>query len=124
MSYTVKSIARSAAAAVVLLGCSAAYAGPEGRYNVTGSNPGGGGQYGGTVRVVAQGAAYKVDWRIGNSRFTGVGLLTDKNFFSVAYYGSNLTGVAVYREQPDGTWKGAWAVKGSGGLGAEDWTPR
>lgn len=103
---------------------SVAYAaGPEGQFIVTGTDPGNTGSYGGTVNVVAKGKAYDVVWKIGNARFTGVGVYTDRDF-SVAYYGSNLTGVAVYRQQADGTWNGVWAVKGSGRLGSEVWTPR
>lgn len=113
----------AAAAALTLLWTSAAYAGPEGRYNLTGTNPGGTGSYRGTVSVVAKGKAYNVVWKIGNSRHTGIGVYTDTDF-SVAYYGSNLTGVAVYRQQADGGWAGVWAVKGSGRLGREVWTPR
>ena len=117
-------VAKFSIAALTVMWTSVAYAaGPEGQFIVTGTDPGNTGSYGGTVNVVAKGKAYDVVWKIGNARFTGVGVYTDRDF-SVAYYGSNLTGVAVYRRQADGTWNGVWAVKGSGRLGSEVWTPR
>ena len=100
-----------------------ALAGPEGRYSLSGVNPGGSGTYRGNVTVTPLGEAYEVTWRIGNSRYNGVGVFSD-GVLSIAYYGSNLTGVAVYREQSDGSWRGEWAVLGSGRLGKENWVPR
>ena len=105
------------------LNAGTAEAGPEGRYNISGANPGGGGTYRGTVRVTARGDAFDVTWRIGGQRYSGIGVF-DGKVLSVAYYGSNLTGVAVYKAQTDGSFRGVWAVRGSGRLGAKNWVPR
>ena len=118
-----KSLSVMTILAATLLWSNSAQAGPEGQYRITGSNPGGAGKYSGNVTVTANNNVYEVVWRIGNSRYTGVGIFTNSNF-SVAYYGANLTGVAVYQEQSDGIWNGVWAVKGSGRLGTEVWTPK
>ena len=123
MMKNFKTSVGGAVVATALMWSTAAYAGPEGTYTIAGTNPGGSGAYKGTVNVVATGKVYEVVWNIANATYTGVGVLTDSDF-SVAYYGTNLTGVAVYREQPDGAWKGVWAVKGSNRLGSEAWTPK
>jgi hypothetical protein len=95
----------------------------KGAIRSVGTSPGGGGAYKGSVSVTAKGDVYDVQWKIGASTYIGVGILTDSDF-SIAYYGGTITGVAVYREQADGTWKGAWALVGSSRLGTENWTPR
>ena len=123
MNLSILSRLSTMSAILVLVSATHASAGPEGRYTLVGTNPGGSGQYTGTVRVVAHPNVYEVNWKIGKSRYNGIGMLNGKHF-SVAYYGSNLTGIAVYTEQSDGSWKGEWAVRGSTHLGTENWVPR
>lgn len=121
MSYALRQFAGCVVVAVFVLTAGGALADPAGRYKLVGENPGGAGQYQGTVVVTATGDTFNVVWRIGNSRYTGVGVWAE-SIFSVAYYGSNLTGVAVYRQTNGGGWNGVWAVKGANRLGKEVWT--
>ena len=61
-------------ASTMALMTATAFAGPEGRYAVSGVNPGGSGTYRGTVNVTSMGEAYEVTWRIGGTRYTGIGV--------------------------------------------------
>ena len=65
-----------------------------------GVNPGGSGTYRGTVNVTSTGDAYEVTWRIGGTRYTGIGVYTS-GVLSIAYYGSNLSLVLPFiRNRP------------------------
>lgn len=105
-------------AAVLLLFLAAPAAAQDitGQYNVTGSNPGGGGSYQGIVTVQQTGETYRVDWRIGSQTFQGYGIL-DRGTLSVAYNG----GLAVYQVDGNGA-RGIWTTTSGTQLGREDWT--
>jgi hypothetical protein len=100
----------------------AAFAGPEGTYNVAGTNPGGGGEYKGTVTVAKTGEVFKVTWKIGDDTFVGTGI-GDDQFLSVGYKSNGNFGVALY--VLDGaTWRGVWAYAGAKETGKETWMAR
>jgi hypothetical protein len=66
-----------------------------GTYTVTGTNPGGTGQYRGTVEVVREsGDKYKVTWSVAGQTYTGVGIEED-GYLGVAY-GSDKYWIAGY----------------------------
>jgi hypothetical protein len=124
--------------AILLAAVTAAIAGPEGRYTVSGTNPGGG-AYTGTVRVARTGETYEVIWDIGGTRFTGsalgaapvkgnsvMGPASDSdNVLAVGYVsGTRNFGLAYYVEQDDGTWQGIWTYGGSDRIGTEVWRRR
>lgn len=108
---------------------SVASADPTGRFTVVGDNPETGKQYTGTVTVTRTGETYDVVWSIAGSDVIGTGLgakFVGNNRFrvgpaskddiaiSVGYSsGGNSFGIAMYFEQPDGTWRGVWTYKGS-----------
>ena len=60
--------------AIIVLGASAAFAGPVGVYDVSGQNPGDGSRYEGAVAVERNGATYVVVWRVGNDEYIGTGI--------------------------------------------------
>lgn len=91
----------------------------EGTYDCNGSNPGGAGQYKGTVAIIKNGSNYNVTWNIGTQTYLGVGILSG-NQFSVGYSDTKKSwfGVVVYKV--DGkTLQGDWAMHGSGKNGTE-----
>ena len=93
-----------------------------GTYAVSGTNPGGS-TYGGTVQIRPSGSACRISWQTGSTSSAGICLLTGKAF--AAYYQQgNITGLAVYQLQPDGTLKGSWTNTDLQGVGAETLTPR
>src|SRR4051812_50132560 len=61
-------------ASVLLFGTAAFAADPVGDYEIEGSNPGGGGTYGGTVTVRKTGETYSVIWVVGGTRYVGTGI--------------------------------------------------
>lgn len=115
-----------------------AIAGPEGVYNVEGSNPGNGDRYRGTVSVTRTGQTYAVVWNIGGTEFIGTGLgsanvkgtstmgpASDQDTaISISYVSDGSFGLAYYVEQSNGQWKGIWTYGGSTQIGTEIWTPR
>ncbi|HZQ14991.1 MAG TPA: hypothetical protein VFB31_19460 [Pseudolabrys sp.] len=109
-----------AAAAAVLLSVTAAFADPVGKYDVEGTNPGGGGRYSGTVSVERTGDTYKVVWVVGGTRYIGTGI-GDKDFLAVSYRSGNETGLALYASSKDG-WKGIWTYANGTKIGTERWT--
>lgn len=109
----------SAAAIGLVLGVAAAYADPVGQYDVSGTNPGGRGEYSGTVTVEKTGDTYRVVWVIGNQRYTGTGI-GDANFIAVTYRSGDNTGLALYAQDGDG-WKGVWTYAGGRSMGTEIW---
>lgn len=116
----------------------AAYADPTGTFDVVGTNPDTGKQYRGTVSVTRTGETYAVIWNIGGSEFIGTGLgakfvgnrfvmgaaSPDDTAISVGYVSETTFGMAMYFQQDDGHWEGAWTYGGSQVAAPEDWYPR
>lgn len=112
-----------AAAAAVVAFAAPAVAGPDGTYMVTGTNPGGGGSYSGTVSVKQVGDdVWSVRWKVGNDTFVGTGVGND-DFISVGYKSGNTFGVALYVREGR-LWQGVWAYGGATEVGQETWTPQ
>ena len=110
----------AATAAALLWSAATAYAAdPVGRYDVEGTNPGGGGRYTGTVSVERTGETYRVVWMVGGTRYIGTGI-GDKNFIAVSYRSGSDTGLALYGAD-GGNWKGVWTYAGGRTMGAEVW---
>ena len=113
-------------------------AGPEGTYRVTGTNPGGQGEYTGTVSVRQTGQTYSVIWNVGGVKYTGTGLGAENrqgystmgpasandSSIAISYISGGSFGLAYYVEQFDGTWRGIWTYGGSDKIGTEIWTRR
>jgi hypothetical protein len=108
-----------AAFALVLTAVSA-LADPMGTYDLSGTNPGNGSQYSGTVSVQRTGDTFVVIWTVAGTRQVGIGIGKD-DFLAVSYRSGNSIGIAVYRPDADG-WNGIWAPAGSQNLGTEIWT--
>jgi hypothetical protein len=108
------------ALAAVLFSVTAAFAGPVGKYDVEGTNPGGDRTYTGTVSVERTGDTYKVVWVIDGTRYVGTGI-GDKDFIAVSYRTGDDTGLALYTATDDG-WKGIWTYANGTKIGAERWT--
>ena len=102
-----------------LLLSTAALADPVGRYEVTGTNPGGGSSYSGTVTVSRTGQTYRVIWNIGGTRYEGTGI-GDKDFIAVSYRSGNNTGLALYGAAGD-DFEGVWTYAGGRQIGTEKW---
>jgi hypothetical protein len=110
----------SLSAAALIFGASAAFAAdPEGDYTVEGTNPGGRGNYSGTVTVEKTGETYRVVWDIGGTKYVGTGV-GNKDFIAVSYRSGNNTGLALYGED-GGNWTGIWTYAGGKTVGAERW---
>lgn len=92
---------------------------PVGTYKIEGANPGGKGQYTGTVSVTKTGETYRVVWVVGGTRYVGTGI-GDRNFLAVSYKSGSDTGLALYGAD-GGNWTGVWAYSGAQQLGAEAW---
>ncbi len=92
----------------------------SGRYDVTGSNPGGKGSYTGTALIERNGDSYRVAWKVG-TRYVGTGIAQD-DYFSVAYTDSEggWFGIVIYRIVSDGSrLEGRWCGHGGSVLGKE-----
>jgi hypothetical protein len=106
--------------AALLIGTVAAFAAdPTGTYDVSGTNPGGGSHYSGTVSVSRTGQTYRVVWIVGSTRYVGTGI-GDKDFLAVSYRSGNATGLALYGAD-GGNWAGVWTYAGGREVGAETW---
>jgi hypothetical protein len=104
----------------IVLGTTLASAGPpEGRYRVTGNNPGSGSAYAGTVTVERTGETFRVVWQIASQTFQGTGIGSDKGL-AVPYRSSDFNGLASYGADGDG-WDGAWTVTDDRALSTEKW---
>jgi hypothetical protein len=127
---------RSIAAACLMLATPAlAWADPTGTHKVEGVNPDTGGKYTGTVTVVRKGQTYDVVWDVAGAKSTGTGLgakfvgdrfemgpaSKDDTAISVGYVNGDSFGMAMYFQQPDGTWQGVWTYAGSHKTAAENW---
>jgi len=98
-----------------------AAAGPNiaGKYSITGSNPNGG-NYKGTLEVIAHGDVYQFRWNAG-TQYDGVGV-QNGNIVAVAYTtGSNGQGCGVvdYDIKDDGALDGKWGYWGTNEAGTE-----
>lgn len=137
----IQGMIRNAAAGMVALltAATGAFAGPEGSYDVVGTNPGDGSSYTGSVTVEQTGETYQVIWEISGTRFIGSALgaapvkgrtimgpaAANDDVLAVGYVsGERNFGLAFYVEQEDGTWSGVWTFGGSTAIGTETWTPR
>jgi hypothetical protein len=92
----------------------------EGTYNMTGTNPGNGSKYAGTVVVERTGDTFQVTWTVNRQRIIGVGI-GKSDYLAVSYRAGSAIGLAVYTPSGDG-WIGIWAPAGSRELGSETWT--
>jgi len=93
-----------------------------GKYNITGSNPNGG-NYKGTLEVIAHGDVYQFRWNAG-TQYDGVGI-QNGNIVAVAYTtGSNGQGCGVvdYDIKEDGALDGKWGYWGTNEAGTESAT--
>ena len=98
----------------------AAYAAdPVGKYTIHGTNPGGKGQYAGTVSVTKTGETYRVVWVVGGTQYVGTGI-GDKDFLAVSYKSGDSSGLALYGSN-GGNWDGVWAYSGATQMGEEIW---
>jgi len=112
------------AACICALSAVAAIADPVGQYTTQGSNPGKpSSTYSGTVKVQRTGDTYQVTWDIEGQIYTGTGI-GSKDFLAVSYRSGNETGLALYAQQPNGTWEGIWTYAGGRSIGTDRWTPR
>ena len=94
---------------------------PAGTYRVSGTNPGSGSTYSGTVTVKRNGDTFLLAWTIAGNRQIGVGIGKD-DFLAVSYRSGDSTGIAFYRADENSGWEGIWAPLGSQTLGTEKWT--
>jgi hypothetical protein len=92
---------------------------PVGTYRVTGTNPGGGSSYHGTVKVTPTGKTYRVVWVVGGTRYVGTGIGTHDGL-AVSYTSGNSTGLALYGAD-GGNWEGVWTYSGGRDMGTEVW---
>jgi hypothetical protein len=114
-----------------------AMADPQGSYAISGTNPGDGAPYQGVLTITRTGQTYQLDWDVGGTQFTGIGLgaeiMPDNSLtigpaspndkvMSVGYAVDGGFGQAFFVEQQDGTWKGIWAYGGGSEIGTEVWT--
>jgi len=93
-----------------------------GKYNITGSNPNGG-NYKGTLEVIAHGDVYQFRWNAG-AQYDGVGIQIG-DIVAVAYTtGSNGQGCGVvdYDIKEDGALDGKWGYWGTNEAGTESAT--
>ena len=108
-----------AALIALVLSTSATLADPVGTYEMSGTNPGTGSKYSGTVMVQRTGDTFRVTVTTTGRRFVGIGI-GKSDYLAVSYALGNNIGVAVYTETENG-WSGIWAPGGSPVLGTESW---
>ncbi|CAN7317962.1 hypothetical protein [Rhizobium sp. LjRoot254] len=111
-----------------------AVADPTGTFQVLGKNPNGQ-EYKGVVKVARTGETYSVAWNVGGTEFIGTDLgakfvgdrfqmgpaSPDDTAISVGYISGQSFGMAMYFQQPDGTWQGIWTYGGSDKASLENW---
>lgn len=96
-------------------------ASPEiaGSYSVTGTNPGGGGAYTGSLLITKQDKVYQFSWKSGGSSYDGVGVVSENSVGVAFSSGADGKGCSVVHYKVDATgslsgrW-GAWGVNNSG----------
>ena len=125
----------ASAIGILLVTASAALADPTGTFDVKGTNPDTGKEYKGTAEVTRTGQTYTVVWKIAGDKFIGTGLgakfvgnrfeigaaTPDDTAISVGYVSNNSFGMAMFFEQDDGHWEGAWTYGGSQIAAPENW---
>ena len=94
----------------LVLTVASSLADPAGTYRVSGTNPGNGSTYSGTVTVK----------RNGDTFLLGVGIGKD-DFLAVSYRSGDSIGIAFFRADENSGWEGIWAPLGSQTLGTEKW---
>jgi hypothetical protein len=104
---------------VLVLFAGGAFADPVGKYDVSGTNPGGKSTYSGQVTVERTGDTYRVVWTVGGDRYVGTGI-GNKEFIAVSYSSGNQTGLALYAQEGEG-WVGVWTYAGGKQIGTEKW---
>lgn len=121
-----KRIVAATVLATVGLAPSLALAGPEGTYDMTGTNPGDRSPYKGEIEVRKTGETYAVTWRFGTDETRGIGALANGSdrVFAVSYDAGKSHGIALYELQGDGSWAGTWSSLGGDKLGTEIWRPQ
>lgn len=117
-----KTLTGLAFAALIAI-ASPALADPSGQYTMKGTNPGGEGNYRGSVVVKKVGDVYEVVWTIGGDRVTGTAIGNDE-FLAVGYTSGTKPGIAAYSRKADGTWEGVWTYLGNSRIGTETWSLR
>jgi len=91
-----------------------------GSYAVSGTNPGGSGNYHGTAEVAKTGSTYEIVWNVGRP-YTGTGILNG-DVLSVAFRDekSGLFGIVTYRVTDNGkVLQGTWCAYGQTAVGTE-----
>jgi len=89
--------------------------GLEGKYKVSGTNPGGQ-EYTGSLDVSRNGAGYAFKWNAGET-FTGFGIRTGDDI--AVGFGGDKCAFVSYDINPDGTLDGKWGGPGSNTVGTE-----
>lgn len=89
----------------------------SGRYRVQGVNPNGS-DYTGTVQIERRGDGYVVRWLVGDRRYTGQGIASNR---SLAVGGREW--VVIYEKAEDGSLAGAWLPAGKFKAGLERLVP-
>lgn len=118
-----KPIAALLLPALLLAVPGAARAEGPGRYDVSGANPGGRGEYKGVAQLSQTGReTWHMSWKIGNESFDGFGV-GDAKSFAVTFSSGRAQGIALYAAQPDGSYKGVWAGSTDPDAGTETLTP-
>lgn len=93
-----------------------------GKYAVRGTDPDGGSDYTGVVTLTQTAEAiYSVVWKIGGDTFIGTGIGGAEGL-AVGYKSGSNTGIAIYRQDPDGAVKGVWTYAGGKKIGEEVWS--
>jgi hypothetical protein len=90
-----------------------------GRYSVVGTNPDGG-QYTGSLEIVAQGSVYQFRWNAG-TQYDGVGVKNGRTIAVAFANGSDGSGCGVvdYTVLSDGRLDGKWGYWGTNASGTE-----
>ena len=104
---------------VFVLFAGVAWADPVGKYDVTGTNPGGKSSYSGEVTVERTGDTFRVVWMVGGQRYVGTGI-GNGEFIAVSYRSGDQTGLALYAQEGDG-FVGVWTYSGGKQIGTEKW---
>jgi hypothetical protein len=115
-----------------------ALADPTGSWLVKGGNADGSGAYQGKITVTRDGETYRALWVVGSTKFPGTGIggaMVDGVFtpapasegdtaISILFRSGKDVGLAVYSEQADGSWSGAWTYENVNRVAYETWTPK
>lgn len=94
--------------------------GLEGKYKISGTNPGGQ-EYTGTLDISRSGSGYSFKWTAGET-FTGFGIRTGDDI--AVGFGGNKCSFVAYDIGSDGTLDGKWGSPGSNSVGTEKATKK